>query len=412
MAETISQEIHTYWGELLSLLTFKLRDIDLAEDALQEAILSGLSKWTEGERPENVKGWLYKVAMNKAIDALRHRKMIQGHRPEIIIHTDNSELGPDWIGESIPDERLRMIFTCCHPALNQSSQVELALRTLCGLSTTEIARAFLVPESTMAQRLVRTKRKIRDAGIPFEVPEQGQLKARLQSVLGVIYLIYNEGYNASSGNVPIRQDLCLEARYLTSCVVSLMPDQAEVHGLHALLLLHDARRPARQDESGNLIMLDEQNRDLWDKELIRAGFNSLLSASALNDTGPYQLQAAISAVHSQSTSIKETNWAAIVELYTALQVHAPSSVVALNRAVAVSYMKGPLQGLLEIETLQDSDGLQFYQPYHAAIADMHTRAGHYGRASTAYQRAIELSRNDQERGFLMRQLDKLNQAHH
>lgn len=391
------------------MLTFKLRDLDLAEDVLQDAIVLALTRWPESGQPANPKAWLYKVAMNKAIDSFRHRKTIDGHYAELIIHSNTNEHDVGIAEDLIPDERLRMIFTCCHPAINQSSQIALALRTLCGLNTSEIARAFIVSEPTMAQRLVRTKRKIRDAGIPFEVPEQGQLKERIQSVLGVIYLIYNEGYNASSGDNSIRHKLCIEAQYLASCLISLLPDHAEVHGLHALLLLHDSRRKARLDKKGNLKMLGDQNRTLWDKDMIRAGFNSLRVASALNDTGPYQLQAAISAVHAQSESIETTNWKSIVELYTALHSCTPNNVIALNRCVAISYAYGAGAALAQIEQL-DLTELDSYQPYHAAIADIHRRAGNLSRASSAYQRAIELSGNKLEHQFLTQQLEKLSES--
>lgn len=406
----VAQITRRYWGEVLALLTSRLRDLQLAEDVLQEAILAALQRWPEQGQPEKPRAWLYRVAMNRAIDHIRRARIVDIQALDPLIRAglepvaEGQEFGEE---ETIPDERLRMIFTCCHPALAREAQMALTLRTLCGLSTTEIARAFLVAESTMAQRLVRAKRKIAKAGIPFAVPAAELLGDRMDVVLSVLYLIFNEGYSSSAGLDPIRVDLCDEALYLVSELNRITPANPEIEGLYALMLLHDARRPSRVDADGRLVMLFEQDRQRWNRQRIAQGMDWLTRASQRGRTGPYQLQAAISAVHARASSVEDTNWRAIAEIYAELYRHSPTAVVGLNQALALSQVEGAESALEFLRSLPDVGSLGEYQPYHAALADLHQRCGNLPAAAAAYQRAIALSENSAEKAYLSDKLKDL-----
>jgi RNA polymerase sigma-70 factor (ECF subfamily) len=392
-------------GRVLSALIAQLRDFDLAEDALQDAVSAALTAWRGDGLPVNGAAWLLTAARRKAIDRLRRKAVRDAPRNvQAIVNELEQSMAEPEAEQEIPDERLRLIFTCCNPALNQAAQIALTLRTLCGLSTREIARAFLVPEPTMAQRLVRAKGKISKAGIPYKVPEAPHLAERLHAVLAPVYLIFNEGYAATDGDTPVRADLCEEAIRLGRLLVRLTPE-AEAGGLLALMLLHDSRRTARHNADGEMIALDAQDRRLWNESRIVEGTHLLRASLGRNRPGPYQVQAAISALHAEAATFAETDWPQIAGLYAALEQMTPSPVVTLNRAVAVSHCGSVEEALQILDSV--TEVLAGYQPLLAARADFLRRLGRDGAAQTAYRAALELTTNAAERGLLEKQLDTL-----
>ncbi|MDX1368037.1 RNA polymerase sigma factor [Pseudomonas sp.] len=390
---------------VLATLIRLLGDFDLAEEALHEAFRVAMEQWPRDGVPANPRAWLVSAGRFKAIDGLRRQarfEPLDAHLADAITARDQ----PPWDGDSVEDDRLRLIFTCCHPALAADAQVALTLREICDLSTEDIARAFLTSPSTVAQRIVRAKAKIRDARIPYEVPGRGELAERLESVLQVIYLVFNEGYFASSGDALTRSHLSSEAIRLGRLLLDLLPEP-EVMGLLALMLLHEARRPARTSASGEPVLLDEQDRSLWSAGLIAEGDALVLQALRSRQFGAYALQAAIAAVHAEAPNAAATDWAQIVGLYEALLRISPSPVIELNRAVALAMRDGPAAGLALIEALLERGELADYHLAHAAQADFYRRLGRSGEARAAYRRALHLARQGPDRQFLQRRLDQL-----
>jgi RNA polymerase sigma-70 factor (ECF subfamily) len=384
---------------------------DLAEEAMQEAFASALVNWAEKGVPENPAAWITAVAQRKIVDQIRREQTRRGHEDALIYETEHLKTHhePEIDAEPmhLPDDRLKLIFTCCHPAINQEAQVALTLRTLGGLTTPEIARAFLVPEPTLAQRLVRAKRKIQDARIPYEVPPAEVLPERLASVQAVLYLIFNEGYSAASGEQLIRRDLCAEAIRLTRVLCELMPNEPENQGLLALMLLQDSRRNARVDSRSELITLEEQDRTLWDQSEIEEGLRLVDQALRRRRSGPYQLQAAIAAIHAQARSPHETDWQEIAALYQELHRLSPTVIIALNHAVAVAMSRGSEPGLKLIDDLGASGKLDDYYLFHAARADLLRRLQRSDEARHAYTRALELATNRVEQNYLKRRISEL-----
>jgi RNA polymerase sigma-70 factor, ECF subfamily len=413
-ADAVSSAIaRTFRDERAIVLATLIRqagDFQLAEDAVQDAFEAAVTAWRRDGVPANPGAWITTAARRRAIDRLRRNRSVadRAERLAELKRLDAQHEEPSMNDEStIVDDRLRLIFTCCHPALAMPARVALTLRALGGLSTGEIARAFLVAEPTMGKRIVRAKRKIADANIPYRVPADEELPDRLRGVLRVLYLIFNEGYAATEGDRLVREELCEEAIRLAELLTRLMPDDAEVWGLLALMLLHDARRAARVDPSGRYAALDAQDRSLWDHDRIRDGLVKLERAVRLRRPGEYQLQAAITALQIQAPDAEATDWAQIAELYGALAALNPSPVVELNRAVAVGLASGPDAGLELLEPLLGEPALEGYQPLHAAHAELRSRAGDSARAARAYERAIELTANAVERAELERRLHAL-----
>jgi RNA polymerase sigma-70 factor (ECF subfamily) len=395
---------------VLATLIRQAGDFQLAEDAVQDAFEGALTAWRRDGVPANPGAWITTAARRRAIDRLRRNRSVadRAERLADLMRMDAEPEEPSMDDEStIADDRLRLIFTCCHPALDMPARVALTLRALGGLTTGEIARAFLVAEPTMGKRIVRAKRKIADARIPYRVPADEELPERLRGVLRVVYLIFNEGYAAAEGDRLVREELCDEAIRLGELLTTLMPDDAEVWGLSALMLLHDARRAARVDPSGRWVGLDAQDRSLWDRDRIADGLARLERAVRLRRPGEYQLQAAITAVQIEAPDAEATDWAHIAELYGALAQLRPSPVVELNRAVAVGLAAGPAAGLELLEPLLGDPALERYQPLQAAYAELLSRAGDAEGAARAYERAIALTANAVERAELERRLRAL-----
>ncbi|HEX8995545.1 MAG TPA: sigma-70 family RNA polymerase sigma factor [Ktedonobacterales bacterium] len=402
-------------GQILAALIASVGDFGVAEDALQDAVEAALRQWPHEGAPRNPAAWLTTIARRRAIDRLRRDATLMRKQTtiEALAELETTPNDAATATDDIPDERLKLLFTCCHPALSMEARVALTLRTLGGLSTEEIARAFLVPETTMAQRLTRARRKIRDAGIPYQVPPLRLLPERLEGLLATLYLIFNEGYTASAGDTLIRRELCAEAIRLARILVTLLaheaelPEEPEALGLLALMLLTDARREARVDARGDLITLEEQDRSLWDAAEIAEGLALLDQALRSRTRGPYQIQAAINALHAQAPSAAATDWSEIALLYAALARLTPSPVVELNRAAAVAMADGPAAGLALLDALQLDERLGDYHLYHAARADLLRRAGRADEAAASYRRALDLCQNQVERRYLLRRLEAL-----
>jgi RNA polymerase sigma-70 factor (ECF subfamily) len=403
----VAEAFRSDWGSVVAYLIRVTGNWDLAEECAQDAFERALERWPRDGIPTAPAAWLKTTARNRALDRLRRATVGQAKLTEVAMSTRGAH-GHEEDESGIEDDRLRLMFTCCHPALPVEAQVALTLRTLAGLTTPEIARAFLVPHETMAKRLTRAKKKIVEARIPYRVPAAHRLAERLRAVLAVIYALFNEGYGASAGDELIRQELCAEAVRLGRLLAELMPDEPEALGLLSLMLLQDSRRAARLDSAGEVVTLEEQDRDLWDAQRIGEGCKVLDRAVRLRSPGPYQLQAAIAACHAQAPTAADTDWREIAVLYERLSEIAPIPVVLLNRAVAVAMAKGPAAGLALIDELEQTGVLSGYYLLPATRADLLRRVGRDGDAAVAYRRALELVPTDAERRFLRRRLSEVS----
>ncbi len=407
----VTDAFRSDWGRVVAYLIHVTGNWDLAEECAQDAFERALERWPRDGIPSSPAAWLKTTARNRALDRLRRTTVGEAKLEELMVLRGSDETA-DGDDSGIDDDRLRLMFTCCHPALPVEAQVALTLRSLAGLTTPEIARAFLVPHETMAKRLTRAKRKITEARIPYRVPAAHRLGERLRAVLVVIYALFNEGYGASAGDELIRKDLCVEAIRLGRLLAELMPDEPEALGLLSLMLLQDSRRAARVGTYGELVTLEDQNRGLWDQAAIAEAGTVLDLATLLRRPGPYQLQAAIAASHANAPGAAETDWHEIAALYDRLSEIVPTPVVLLNRAVAVAMAQGPASGLRLVDELEETGALADYYLLPATRADLLRRLSRYGEAATAYRRALELAPTDAERRFLRRRLSEVSEELH
>ncbi len=406
--EQVAELYRTESRRVLATLVRLLGDFDLAEEALQEAFRAALEQWPREGLPRNPRAWLVSTGRFKGIDVVRRRGRHEALLAAVAQETREASLDPEALDdETLQDDQLRLIFTCCHPALPQDGRIALALREVCGLTTEEIARAFLVTPATMTKRIARAKDRIRKERIPYEVPSRAELARRLAAVLQVVYLVYNEGFVTTAGQALSRRDLAEDALYLGRLIVDLLPEP-EAIGLLGLMLLHESRRPARVDARGDVIPLEDQDRSLWNRELIAEGIGLVHRALLSGRFGSYTIQAAIAGVHAVAPSVEATDWAQIVRLYDMLLETGPSPVVELNRAIAVAMRDGPIAGLALIDALLDRGELADYHPAHAVRADMNRRLGRIDEAAASYRRALKLARQEPERRFLEKRLAEIS----